>query len=139
MVIETKEVQMNKQDLLNKLKYLRKFGGNVLCVGSKLHMSQIVENFFLGSNSTFVDMASNTVEAKEKLLEQLSYDLVFCSPQLERSDSGLYLMDLVEETHPYAQFVLVSDLDVYEDLNLEPNQFFLHTGNVECFTRKLTA
>ena len=130
---------MNKQDLLNKLKYLKKFGGNVLFVGNKSEFSKILETFFAGENSIFIDMALNSMDAKERLLEQLSYDLVFCTPELEHSDTGLYLMDLVGETHPYAQFILVSDLEVYDELDLEPNQFFLNTSKIDACVRKLTA
>lgn len=131
------EVFMNLNELVEKLKYLRKFGGNVLCIGADKDTGPIVDNFFTGHSSIFVDLATSSTAAKELLLEQLSYDLVFCTPQTEESNSELELMDMVFEAHPYANFVLASDCKAYEELNLEPQQIYLNFGTLEGIIAKL--
>lgn len=122
---------MNYENLVEKIKYLRKFGGNVLCIGEERITDTIVDKLFLGHSSIFVDVTKTSLGAKELLLEELSYDLIFCTPAIEESTSGLDLMDSVFETHPYANFVLSSDCEAYEELDLEPQQIYLNINSLD--------
>ena len=122
---------MTWHELTQKLKHLRTFGGSVLCIGDAHEVGPIIEKLFKGQSSIFVDRATSTPQAKEFLLEQLSYDLVFSTPHIELSHSGLDLMDLVSETHPFADFVLITDCKEYDKLDLEPNQLVMNEKSLE--------
>lgn len=128
---------MNVKELIDRVKYLRKFGGNVLFVGAKEVAELIIDKLFPNNPAVFIDKVETSEAAKELLLEHLNYDLVFCSPHIEESHSGLDLMDIVNDAHPYAKFILASDCEAYEELDLEPQQLFLNIKTLESLSEEI--